>query len=109
MFALTAAAGETFEAIVCVTNEGSTPVSGVQVSAELHLDAAVMRTVSLGKEPDSPQTLAPSATLNLVVRRDVSTVGTHVLTCKVRSDWATEHGAQEHVFAKCVYCAASNL
>ncbi|WFD22007.1 hypothetical protein MEQU1_000669 [Malassezia equina] len=84
----TVAVGQTFQAVVCVANTGSVPLSGVRIVLTMHSEATdkfVATSRELGTT-DVLAPLAPQAQHCLVATHTLEAMAPHALVCRIRTD-----------------------
>ncbi|KAH8410658.1 hypothetical protein KR009_011099 [Drosophila setifemur] len=74
--------GETFSSYICVHNTTTLPVENVTVKADLQSNTSRIN-LSMHEHVKSPVVLAPTGTIDDVIRYEVKEIGTHILVCEV--------------------------
>lgn len=98
------AVGQTFQAVVCVANTGSVPLSGVRIVLEMHSEATdkfVATSRELGTT-DVLAPLAPQAQHCLVATHTLEAMAPHALVCRIRTDRTMGERTEEHWLSKYV-------
>ena len=93
--------GETFQAVICVSNTSTMPIQGMRVKVEMHTDKTDSFPSSSHSLNDvSLPSLAPGAQMTALARHSIDKLAMHALVCRIWSDRHTSQGTHPHSFSK---------